>query len=380
MKSAIISSKIFTGEKVIENKVIVIENGKIISLQSEIPDEANIVDLKGKNIAPGLIDIQVNGGEKYYFSQFPNQETLHDMSDACYKYGTSFFLPTLISSKHDGIFQAIEAVKNFKNTNGSVVLGMHLEGPYFNPEKRGAHNKDIVRKPTNRELEEIIYYGKNIIKIITIAPEIFTEEQIDLLLESGIKVSAGHSNMTYEQAQYYFSKGINLVTHLFNAMSDFSHHAPGLVGASLENENVYTPVILDGYHCHFGAARIAYKMKKDKFCLVTDCAFIGRKMQSFNWESFDATLKNGRYSNKEGHIAGSAISMSEAVKNARENLHCSIQEAIEMATSRVARAIDMETEIGFIKPGFPANFFVFDNDLNGKVLSFNMSYENSIHQ
>jgi len=380
MKSAIINSKIFTGEEILENKVIIIESGKIISILSELPDEIETVDLKGKNIAPGLIDIQVNGGEKNYFSQFPNEETLRDMSDACCKYGTSFFLPTLVSSKHDDILIAIEAVKNFKKKNGSVVMGMHLEGPFFSPEKRGAHNKNIIRKPTNKELEEIIYYGRDVVKIITIAPEIFTDEQIDLLLTSSIQISIGHSNMTYEQAQYYFSKGIHLVTHLYNAMSDFFHHAPGLVGAALENEDVYTPVILDGYHVHYGAARIAYRLKKEKLFLVTDCAFLGRKVQSFNWESFDATLIDGRYCNQEGTLAGSAISMAEAVKNAKENLYCSIQEAIEMATSRVARAIQMDTEIGFIKPGFPANFFVFDNDLNGKVLSFNKSYENSIHQ
>jgi N-acetylglucosamine-6-phosphate deacetylase len=380
MKSAIINSKIFTGEKIIENKILLIENGEIISIQPEIPEGVDVVDLKGKNIAPGLIDIQVNGGEKYYFSQFPNQETLQDMSEACFKSGTAYFLPTLISSTHDGIFEAIENVKNFKRKNGSVVMGMHLEGPFFNPAKRGAHNKNIVRKPTDNELKEIIRYGQGIVKIITIAPEIFSEEQLEMLLESGIEISIGHSDMTYEQAQYYFSKGIHLVTHLFNAMSDFSHKAPGLVGAALENENVYTPVILDGYHNHFAAARIAYRLKKDKFLLVTDCAFIGRKVKSFNWENFDSTLIDGRYSNKEGHLSGSAISMAEAVRNAKEHLPCSMQEAIEMATSRVAKAIQMDTKIGFIRPGFPANFFVFGNDLNGKVLSFSKSYENSIHQ
>ena len=377
MKSAIINSRIYTGEQVVEDKIILIENRKIISLQSEIPDETEIIDLKGKNIAPGLIDIQVNGGGKYYFSQYPNRQTLQDMSDACNEYGTSFFLPTLVSSKHDDILKAIESVKDFKENGGSAVLGMHLEGPFFNPLKRGAHNKNIIRKPTNRELEEIIHYGSGVVKIITIAPEIFTDEQLDLLLKSNIEISIGHSNMTYEQAQYYFSKGIHLVTHLYNAMSDFFHHSPGLVGAALENEDVYTPIILDGYHVHYGAARLAYRLKKEKLCLVTDCAFLGRKVQSFNWESFDATLIDGRYSNQEGTLAGSAISIAEAVKNAKENLYCSTQEAIEMATSRVARAIQMETEIGFIKPGFPADFFVFDNDLNGKLLSF---YENSIHQ
>jgi N-acetylglucosamine-6-phosphate deacetylase len=370
LKSAIINSKIFTGEQIKEDKVIVVANGRILSVQSDLPDEVKIVNLKGQNIAPGLIDLQVNGGEKYYFSQFPNEETLQDISTACYKYGTSHFLPTLISSSHDHILEAIEVVKDFKEKKGCGVIGMHLEGPFLNPSKKGAHNENIIRKPTNRDLEEIINYGKDVVKIITIAPEIFTDEQIDLVLESGIKISAGHSDMTYEQAQYYFSKGIHLVTHLYNAMSGFSHRAPGLVGAALENENVYTPIILDGYHCHYGAARIAHMLKKDKLFLVTDCAFVGRKVQSFNWEGFNATLMNGRYCNQEGNLAGSAISMMDAISNARENLYCSIQEAIEMATSRVAKAIQMETELGYIKPGFPANFFIFDNDLNGKLLSF----------
>lgn len=242
---------------------------------------------------------------------------------------------------------------------------MHLEGPFLNPLKRGAHSLNQVRKPTNSELEEIIRYGKGVIKVITIAPECFTDDQLDLLLESDIVISAGHSTMTYEQAQYYFSKGIRLVTHLFNAMTQFGHREPGLVGATLENDAVYAPVILDGAHCDYAAARLAYKLKKDKFFLISDAAFLGRKVENFKWDNFDAHLENGFYRNEEGNLAGASISMLEAVQNAHKHLNVSVDEAIKMATSGVAKAINMENEIGKIKTGFPASFVQFNDDLSG---------------
>jgi N-acetylglucosamine-6-phosphate deacetylase len=251
-------------------------------------------------------------------------------------------------------------------------MGMHLEGPFLNPLKRGAHSADQVRKPTNSELEEIIRYGKDVIKVITIAPECFTEDQLDLLLESGIVISAGHSTMTYDQAQYYFSKGIKLVTHLFNAMTQFGHREPGLVGATFENESVYAPIILDGAHCDYASARLAYKLKKDKFFLISDATFLGRKIQNFKWDNFDAHLENGFYRNNEGNLAGATISMEEAVQNAYNHLNVSVDEAIKMATCRVAAAINMENTVGKIKTGFPASFVTFNDDLSQlKALNYN---------
>lgn len=170
--------------------------------------------------------------------------------------------------------------------------------------------------------------------------------------------------MTYEQAQYYFSKGIKLVTHLFNAMTQFGHREPGLVGATFANESVYAPVILDGAHCDYAAARIAYELKKEKFFLISDAAFLGRKVENFKWENFDAHLENGFYRNEEGNLAGASISMDEAVQNAYKYLNVSADEAIKMATCRVAGAINMENEIGKIKPGFPATFVQFNPDLS----------------
>ena len=363
MKQAVINVTIHTGDEIIDNRVIIIDNGIIESVQKEIPSGIQLIDLKGKHIAAGFIDIQINGGEQFYFSQFPNEETIQDINDSSLKYGTTHTLPCLISSSNETILQGIEAIRNYKAKYKNGVLGMHLEGPFLNPLKRGAHSLNQVRKPTTKELEEIIRYGKDVIKVITIAPECFTDNQLDLLLESGIVISAGHSNMTYEQAQYYFSKGIKLVTHLYNAMTQFGHREPGLVGATFANESVYAPVILDGAHCDYAAARIAYELKKEKFFLISDTAFLGRKVESFKWENFDAHLENGFYRNEEGNLAGASISMLEAVQNAYKYLNVSADEAIKMATCRVAAAINMQNEIGKIKPGFPASFVQFNPDL-----------------
>jgi N-acetylglucosamine-6-phosphate deacetylase len=372
MKQAIINGIIHTGDEIRNDAVVIIENGNILSVQKEIPSDSQIIDLEGNHLSAGFIDIQINGGEKLYFSQTPTEETIQDIYETSLQYGTTHTLPCLISSSNETILEGIEAIRSYRTKHKNGVMGMHLEGPFLNPLKRGAHSADQVRKPTNSELEEIIRYGKDVIKVITIAPECFTEDQLDLLLESGIVISAGHSTMTYDQAQYYFSKGIKLVTHLFNAMTQFGHREPGLVGATFENESVYAPIILDGAHCDYASARLAYKLKKDKFFLISDATFLGRKIQNFKWDNFDAHLENGFYRNNEGNLAGATISMEEAVQNAYNHLNVSVDEAIKMATCRVAAAINMENTVGKIKTGFPASFVTFNDDLSQlKALNYN---------
>ncbi|UTN04037.1 N-acetylglucosamine-6-phosphate deacetylase [Flavobacterium bizetiae] len=372
MKQAIINTTVHTGDEIITNGVIIIENGTILSVRKEIPQDIETIDLKGNHIAAGFIDIQINGGERLYFSQTPTEETIQDIYDASLKYGTTHVLPCLISSSHETILQGIEAVRNYMKKHDNGVIGMHLEGPFLNPLKRGAHSIDQVRKPTNEELEEIIRLGKDVIKVITIAPECFTEEQLNMLIESGIVISIGHSTVTHKEAQVYFSKGIKLVTHLFNAMTQFGHREPGLVGATFENENVYAPVILDGAHCDYAAAKVAYKLKQDKFFLISDATFLGRKVANFKWDNFDAHLDNGFYRNDDGNLAGATISMLEAVQNAYNHLEVSADEAIKMATSRVASAIGLEDQFGKIKAGFPASFVQFNDDLS-EIATLNFS-------
>ncbi|MCH5717047.1 N-acetylglucosamine-6-phosphate deacetylase [Niabella hibiscisoli] len=276
MLKAIVNATVFTGSEIVKNTSILIEDGKILKIDAAVPDGAQIIDASGKNIAPAFIDIQPNGGYDLYFSKELSEASLQDMYQASIDHGTGYILPTLISSGFETILQGIEVVKKIMQQQPGV-LGMHLEGPFINVGKRGAHPAAIIRKPTDEELQQIIAAGKDVIKIITIAPECFTDDQLQLLLDSGINIAIGHTAVTYDQAQYYFSKGIQLVTHLYNAMNQMGHRECGLVGAIFDNENVYAPIILDGGHCHYAAARVAYKQKGDKLILLSDAAFLGRK-------------------------------------------------------------------------------------------------------
>lgn len=363
MQTALINSTIYSDDEIYRDKVIIVENGKIISIQKEVPENIKVIDLKGSNIAAGFIDTHINGGEQFYFTQSPTEETIDDIYQSSLKYGATEVLPCLITSSHENILQGIEAIKSYRQKYNNGVLGMHLEGPFISAQKRGAHLLQYVQKPTNAALEEIIRYGEGVIKIMTIAPECFTEYQIEMLLNSGITISAGHSNCSFKQANFYFKKGIKLVTHLYNAMSAFNHREPGLVGATFEDDAVYAPIILDGGHCDFAAAKIAYQLKKNKLFLISDALFLGHKKQYFKWGDFEATLIDGLYRNPEGNLAGATISMADAVKNAVQHLNVSLSEAIQMATSRVAKAINHQNFIGKIEAGYPARFVLFSNDL-----------------
>ncbi|MEO6284013.1 MAG: N-acetylglucosamine-6-phosphate deacetylase [Dyadobacter sp.] len=362
MSIQLFAERVFTGTKVLENQLITIQNGKIAGLESAKPDPGIT---KVANLAPGLFDSHVNGGEKYHFTDRADEETIDDIYQASLNTGTAYVLPTLITSPQDNILKGIEATRSYISKNpASGVLGMHLEGPFLNPIKRGAHLSEYVRKPTNEELAEIIKYGKDVIRLITIAPEMFTDDQLAMLLESGITVSAGHSNATYEEASNAFAKGIQLVTHLYNAMSAFGHRQPGLVGATFDTESVYAPIIIDGVHCDFAAASVAYKIKKDKLFLISDALFLGEKVTQFKWGEFDAYLENGRYTNSDGNLAGATISLGDAVRNAVQQVGIPLQEAIEMATIRPATALGLNDKIGSIAIGYPAVFTTFDDNLD----------------
>ncbi|ANH80199.1 N-acetylglucosamine-6-phosphate deacetylase [Niabella ginsenosidivorans] len=359
----ITNAVIYTGETVLKGYCILVDKNKIIAVQQELPGDAERIDLAGKNISAGFNDLQLNGGFDLYFSKQPDQRSLTDLYQAGVAFATPYFLTTLISSPRQTILEAIKAVREFHQQH-PTMLGMHLEGPFMNPGKRGAHNPDIIRKPTDSELDEIIDLGADIIKVMTIAPECFTDAQLEKLLKTDIVLSAGHSMMTYEQAQKYFSMGITLVTHLYNAMTQMGHRECGTVGAVFDNDAVYAPIILDGGHCSYAAARIAHRQKGDKLFLISDAAFLGRRKKAMEWDGLSIKLVDGFYRDSAGNLGGAAISMPEAIKNAVDFAGISLQEAVEMATSRPAAAITMEDRIGFIKPGYPPVFSVFNNDLS----------------
>jgi N-acetylglucosamine-6-phosphate deacetylase len=366
MKTTITCKNLYTGTHKLENQSIEIAEGKIV----DIKDATKNQEFDYDNLAPALIDLHINGGEEFHFTHKPTAETLRDIEFSAKKNGVGYVLPTLITSSIDNIFEGLSAVKSYCLDNPkSGVLGMHLEGPFISVKKRGAHLEKYIKVPDEKTLKEIIDFGGKYLKIITVAPENFTNNQLGILVESGIKVSIGHSNATFEIAQEAFGLGINLVTHLFNAMSSFNHRRPGLVGASMANDNVFTPIILDNVHVAIAAVKLAFELKKDKIFLISDALFQNHKKQNFKWDEFDAFLEDGNYMNSDGNLAGATISMADAVKNAVEWLKIETKDAIKMATYTPALVIN--EPIGTLKVDSIAKFCTFSNNLqNFKYIEY----------
>ncbi len=368
MTQTIFAEKVFTGEGVLENVCITCENGKIVSISPE--GEGTI---KAVYLSAGFCDIHINGGDNCYFTKDPTVESISDISDSSRRLGTAYTLPTLVTSPFENILHGVDAMKAFiKNNSSSGVLGMHLEGPFLSPQKRGAHLVQHLLQPTDALLHKLIEKGEDVIKIITIAPELFSDRQLQLLTDSKITVSAGHSNAGYEEAQHAFSRGIQLVTHTYNAMSAFTHRAPGLTGAILDNPGVFAPVILDGAHCDYAAARLLWKLRRDKMILISDALFTGNGVKDFKWGDFDIRFTDGKYMNAEGNLAGSAIAMGDAVRNAVNHVGIELDDAVKMATLNPFRALGLEDRFGKIQPGFLAMFTSFDETLlSFEVIQFN---------
>ncbi|QEC53713.1 N-acetylglucosamine 6-phosphate deacetylase [Anseongella ginsenosidimutans] len=329
-------------------------------------DVPEVIDLQGNYLVPGLIDLHVMGGSGIYFSNEPTAEAVESISGAHLRYGVTSWLPTLITAPPETIFKSISAVRQAMQRLPGNVLGMHLEGPFLHPEKRGAHKEVLLRKPDDALLDDIISEGKDVIRVITIAPELFTERQLEKLLESGMRVAVAHSMVGCREAMHYFDKGIGLVTHLYNAMRQFNSREPGLVGAAFTHPSIRAAIIADGVHVDFEAVKIAQRLLKDRLYLVSDCTFIDYPFDHFEFEGVTVYNKDGKFINEEGKLAGSSITVYHAIKNCVEQGVCTLEEALAKATSIPASIMQMETRIGVIQEGARANLLVLDKDLQRK--------------
>jgi N-acetylglucosamine-6-phosphate deacetylase len=356
---------LFTGTDLLHHKIISTEQGIITHIE-----DFESEDFDYENLAPALVDIHINGGEQFHFTANPTEETLQDIEFSAQKNGVGFVLPALITSSPENIFRAIEVTRAYMHKNPySGIMGLHLEGPFISVKKRGAHLTKYIRTPDDDLLQQIIDKAHGVVKMITIAPEHFTDHQINMLLEAGIAVSLGHSDCSYQRASEAFKLGVPLVTHLFNAMSPLHHREPGLLGAALMHEKVFTPVIPDGVHAHVEAVKLAIKQKEDQLFFISDALFQNNIKTEFKWEEFDAKLINGNYTNADGNLAGATISMADCVKNGVEILGLSLEKSIEKSSAIPAKVLKFKA--GKIAPSYPAKFCTFSEDLsNFKYLNF----------
>lgn len=358
-KTAFIPDRIFTGNHFLAENAVIVEGDKIVDVipAHELPSGMAICALKGKQIAPAFIDLQIYGGNGQMFSLYPSVEALTATYQYCTKGGASHFLATVATNSFDVIYKAITAVKDYWQQELPGLLGLHLEGPFLNPEKRGAHLTRFIKKPELQEVKDLLKEGEGVIKMMTLAPECCDREVISFLQEKGVVVSAGHSNATYEQAMEAFDLGIPTATHLYNAMSPLQHRAPGLVGA-IFNGNVFSSIVPDGIHVDFAAVRIAKEMMKERLFLITDA------ITEVSSDSYTYIFQHDRYVTENGTLAGSCLTQGKGVQNLIDHVNVEPEEALRMASLYPARVIGVEGSLGRIRAGYQADMVVLDEPFN----------------
>lgn len=357
------NATVFTGTEVLTHASVSVENGRILNVSDQPIADRDAVDLQGQWLVPGFVDLQLYGGSDHYLNQEPTAETVRHIYDTHRKNGTTSVMPTLYSTSHTTILRAIEAVRPVQQENPLGVLGLHVEGPYINPIRRGAHSLNYVRQPNEPELQELLEKGRDVIRMMTIAPECFTPEQHRWLRQSGWLLSAGHTDATYPQATAAFDAGIPLATHLYNAMRGFESREPGVVGAIFDHPTVKASLIADGFHCDPVAIRLAHRLLPNRLFLISDATFANPPRPSLAFEDFIIEYHDGRYTNQEGKLAGSSITLLDAVKVCVDKAGLAPEAAFKMASTLPAEIIGLGDQLGKIQPGYVANLIVLDKAL-----------------
>ncbi|MGB0361255.1 MAG: N-acetylglucosamine-6-phosphate deacetylase, partial [Endozoicomonas sp.] len=331
----------------------------------DIHENIQQVDLHGLNISPGFIDLQLNGCGGVLFNADISTTTLDTMHSTNLCSGCTSFLPTLITSSDKDIHRAIQVTRQYMINHPDRVPGIHLEGPYLNVERKGIHDPDIIRSPS-AEMIDFICENADAVSMITLAPESCPKGTIEKFSMAGIIVAIGHTNATCDQAKAAEKAGVTFATHLHNAMSPLGSREPGVVGAIFDSSHLGAGIIADGFHLAFENLRIAHRLMGDRLVLVTDATTpAGTDMETFSFAGQTIYHKNGKCTNADGTLAGSALTMIEAVAN---SIHAGIEPnaVIRMATTNPAHIIHKEAEMGSIAAGQFANLAIFNDSFQIK--------------
>ncbi len=367
MLKAFINSTIYTGKEKISGKTLLVEDDKIkgITVNEQIPPNSIIVDCKNCIISPGFIDIQIYGAGGYLFSNAPSGTALKSMAESLLSVGTTGFYPTLATNSMDIFYEAIKVVKENPHP---AVLGLHFEGPYLNPVKRGAHIPEYIKRAEKKEVEELLKAADGVLKIITLAPEMVDKEIIKILKDNGVVISAGHSNATFEEAVKGYENGITTTTHLFNAMSSMHHRNTGLPGAVYLSKDVYASIIADGIHVDFNTLKISKQIMKERLFLITDAVEENKE------GAYVHVKKEDRFTLPDGTLSGSKLTLLKAVENCVEHAEIPLDEALRMASTYPAQVMKL-SDRGKIEPGLKANLTIFSEGyqprftvLNGEII------------
>ena len=346
---------------------VLVSGGRIRSLAADLDEltaDTEIDDLDGRLLLPGFIDLQVNGGGGVLFNDKPTVAGIEAIAEAHRRFGTTGFLPTLISDELTVVDQAMAAVRDAISTGVPGVLGIHVEGPFLNERRRGIHDRQKLRHLTRAVLDELVPLpnGKT---VLTVAPESVEPGIIRKLVDKGFIVCAGHSNARYAEMCAALDEGITGFTHLFNAMSALEVREPGVVGAALDSRDSWCGIIADGHHVSPVVLRIAYRCKPpDKLILVSDAMPpVGSEIEEFSLLDKTITVRDGVCRDEDGTLAGAVLNMADAVRNMMDFAGIELATSVELATCNPASFLGLDEETGRIEVGKRADLVVADEQL-----------------
>ena len=366
MKQAITGSKLFNGKKFIEHKALLIDDQHIAGIVNEdaIPTDFQVKKLEGGILSPGFIDLQVNGGGGKLFNNSPDKESLNTIISAHQYFGTTSIMPTVISDSLNILQKCTDTISNEIDNNHSL-LGIHIEGPFFNVKYRGVHQKQYINTINASYLNLFETLDKFPV-MLTLAPECISIKQLKHLKSLGFKILAGHTDANYDQLEEAVKYGLDGFTHLFNAMGQISAREPGVVGSAFDFDETSASIIVDLHHVHPSLINLSFKQKpKGKLFFVSDSmATINHGEPSFELYDEVVSESNGRIINSEGKLAGSSITQIDAIKNAYQKCSIPLESAISMATLYPAEYLGVSDYIGQLKKGYRADLTHFDSNFH----------------
>lgn len=353
---AIAADFIFDGATVHRDAAILINDSQIAAVapRDELSASVEVFQApKGAWLAPGFIDVQVNGGGDALFNADPTPDCLAKIVAAHRRFGTTALLPTLITDADEIMVAALNAIETMLPEEPGI-LGIHLEGPFLSPEKPGVHRRDLIRRPEPHHLQMFASFKKGVL-LVTLAPEMAPAGFIAKLVAAGAKVSLGHSMATYEQTRAAMAEGLTGFTHLFNAMRPLSAREPGPIGAALESPNAYYGIIVDGEHVAPATLGLAIRGAGHPILVTDAMPPVGGAKHEFMLQGAEITVRNGRCVTPDGVLAGSSLDMATAVKNCVRLLGLPLESALRLASSEPADFLGVGHFLGRLAPGYRAD-------------------------
>ncbi len=370
---AVTAGRVMTPDVVILDGIVLVEGSKILEVGSRravrfAEDEFTVVGAPGHLLVPGFIDVHIHGALGRDLME-GTEDALEVISRFLARHGTTAYLATTVTASPIATLQAVEALGRQVNRPqpGARLLGLHLEGPFINPEKRGAHPAEHIRRPSTLIFDQLLAHSDHQIKLITLAPEVEGGlELIQYARSKGVVVSMGHSNATLEEARSAISLGAGNATHTFNAMRDFSHRDPGILGAVLTTPHVWAELIADGVHVSPSAVNLCIQCKQSgRILLVSDAvSATGMPDGQYRLADFEITLSGGVCRTREGQLAGSTLTQDQALRNVVRWSNRPLEAVLPMLTRNPARSVGLADRKGSLIAGHDADMVLLEKDLN----------------